>query len=160
MFSLEYDPAYDPLEHLDLMKVRLVRHTLSDHNALWVPERQMVIVDRNLRSDLLRPTLAHECDHAEKQDCGGHAPRNEARANLCSAQRLINPSLWDELTPIVSDYDEICLELGVTRRQFRAYYEDRRRKDSSSPKMERVGNTVYIGPKMGAGQWLKKVEVA
>ena len=160
MFIPEYDPAYDPVEHLDQMRIPIIRHRLDGHNAIWVPERPMVIVDRGLRADLLRPTLAHECDHVAHNDAGGHHPRNEARANLHSALRLIDPAQWDALTPIHSDYDYICLELGITRRQFRAYLEHRRRADARRQRRERIGNTLYLDPKMGAGQWTKRLEVA
>ncbi|MCW2289121.1 hypothetical protein [Leucobacter luti] len=160
MFVPEYDPAYDPLEHLDQMKIHHVRHTLNGHNAIWVPERRMVISDRNLRSELLRPTLAHECDHAVNDDCAGHHPRNESRANLHSAFRLIYPPLWDSMTALHSDYDQICLEIGITRRQFRAYYDHHRRLAAARERRERLGDTVYENPKMGAGQWTRKFEVA
>ena len=160
MFLPEYDPAYDPLEHLEKLKVRHVRHALNGHNAIWVPERRMVITDRNLRSELFRPTLAHECDHVVNDDCAGHHPRNEARANLHSAFRLIDPKLWESLTPFHSDYDQICLEVGITRRQFLAYYDYTKRQEASRMRRERFGNTLYLNPRMGAGQWAEKTEVA
>lgn len=142
------------------MGVRFVRHTLRDNNALWVPGRRLVVSDRALRHDLVRPTLAHECSHVEYNDTGGHHPRAEARANLHSALRLVNPALWDDLTSFVADYDEICLELGITRRQFRAYYEHKRRTDASQVRLQHIGNKIYADPRMWAGEWKEQMEVA
>ncbi|QIK63796.1 hypothetical protein G7068_11820 [Leucobacter viscericola] len=155
MILPQYDPSYDPVEHLEAMKVRLVRHTLHGHNALWVPERKLVIVDRGLRSDLTRPTLSHECSHVENCDIGGHHPKLELRANLHSALRLINPIAWNELTPHTSCYDTLCLELGITRRQFLAYVDYRKGLQKSGA--VRIGDTVYGDSKMGASQWSMKV---
>lgn len=160
MCKLEYDPAYDPVEHLDRLKVRIVKHTLSRENAIWSPERRMIVLGRNLAPELVRPTLTHECDHVLHDDCGGHHVRNEARANLHSAIRLINPVEWKKLTRAHSDYDRICLELGITRRQFRAYHENELRTAAKRARLERYGNALYLEPKMGAGQWAMKLEVA
>lgn len=159
----EYDPAFDPVERFDRLKIPVITHTLRNANALWVPERYvngMVLLNRGLASELVRPTLAHEHSHVANGDCGGHHPSNEARANLHSALRLINPDAWKELTALHSDYDYICLELGITRRQFRAYAEHQQREEARRVRMEQVGNVTYIGSKMGAGQWTVKVEVA
>lgn len=157
MILPKYDPAYDPVEHLDRMGVRIVRHSLNNSNAIWVPERKFVILDRKLRSDLVRPTLGHECVHVEFNDAGGHHPKNESRANLHSGLRLTSPSLWESLTAIHSDYDYICLELGITRRQFLAVYDYRKQQAALSSKLERLGATTYLEPRMGAGQFLAKV---
>ncbi|WP_025132758.1 hypothetical protein [Leucobacter sp. PH1c] len=153
-----YDPAYDPVELLDRMKTRIVVHSI-ELPAIWVPERNMVIRDRNLRPDLIRPVLAHECVHVEHSDPGGHHPRNEARANLHSALRITNPGEWDKLTACHSDYDRICIELGITRSQFLAYHEHRKRLATARDRLERYGNTIYRAPRMGAGQWAQRLEV-
>ncbi|MCW2286934.1 hypothetical protein EDF60_1579 [Leucobacter luti] len=72
--------------------------------------------------------LTHEYLHVVNNDPGGHNPRNEARANLMAALTLIDPNRWSDLTSIHSDYDHICLELGITRAQFMAYYQFTTRK--------------------------------
>jgi len=159
----EYDPVFDPVERFDQLKIPVITHTLRNANALWVPERYengMVLLHRGLRSELVRPTLTHEHAHVANGDCGGHHPSNEARANLHSALRLINPGAWNELTALHTDYDYICLELGITRRQFRAYHDHKRAVRNSGIRLERVGKTTYLDPKMGAGQWTRKYEVA
>ncbi|KAM9867055.1 hypothetical protein ACIFOC_00377 [Leucobacter aridicollis] len=155
-----YDPKYDPVEHLDALKVRLVKHTLHHEYAIWAPERRLVAIDRNTPAHLVRPVLSHEADHAEKNDVGGHHSKNETRANLNSALRLINPSEWDLLAATLTDYDRICLELGITRAQFRAYHEHRRSIDAARVRLDRIGDALYLNPKMGVGQWAMRFEVA
>ncbi|MFD5599870.1 hypothetical protein ACFWHR_07410 [Leucobacter sp. NPDC058333] len=158
MFELSYDPAYDPIQHLEQMKVRLVRHTLNNLSAVWVPSRKLVILDRNVASEYERPVLAHECAHAESNDPGGHDTRTEHRANLASGLRLADPEEWSTLTAAHADFDRICLELGITRGQFLALYKHFSTKRTH--RLERYGQTIYQDPKMGAGQWARKFEVA
>ena len=88
-------------------------------NGLWLPGHRAVVLDVNLRTEFVHPTLAHECSQAEFDDVSGHQPRDETRANVHPALRLINPALWDELATVIADNDTNCLELGITRRQFR-----------------------------------------
>lgn len=115
-----YRLGYDPRQHADEMEVKIVYHSLSDNWGVWVPERRMIIVDRGCPAHLVTPVLAHECDHAEHRDPAGHHPRNEARANLNSARRLASIAEFDALTSAYTDYDRICIELGLTREQFTA----------------------------------------
>ncbi|QAB17099.1 hypothetical protein Leucomu_03460 [Leucobacter muris] len=156
MQPLTYDPAYDPVEHLDRMKIRLVVHSIG-LPAIWVPERNMVVRDRGLRADLIRPVLGHECVHVENGDPGGHHPRHEVRSNLHSALRLIDPAEWAKLTASHSDYDRICLELGITRSQFLAYHDHERRSAASRRRLERYGDAIYLEPRMGVGQWAARI---
>lgn len=123
-----YDPTFDPVERLTALNVRLVSHPLYRHDALWVPRRRMVIVNEHLEPAHVTPVLTHEYVHVINDDPGGHHPRNEARANLISALILTNPNRWADLTAIHSDYDHICLELGITREQFVAYYQHQLRR--------------------------------
>lgn len=153
-----YDPKYDPLEHLDQMGVRLIKHTLTQHDAIWIPERRIVLLDRKLSVEHVRPVLAHECVHVEHGDPGGHHPKNEFRANLQSALRLINPTEWDTLSNTLDDYDRICLELGITRAQFLAYCKRVRERRWQGQRVERIGDIIYVNPKMGDGQWSMKLE--
>ncbi|UOR02006.1 hypothetical protein MUN77_01350 [Leucobacter allii] len=160
MFLPEYDPSYDPVEHLDRMGVRLIKRTMFHTNAIWIPEQRTVAMNRGLRADLVHATLSHECSHAENDDCGGHHPRNEGRADLHSALRNINPLEWERLVGINDDYDALCLELRITRRQFRAYHRHRLQKVAARMRVEQYGNAIYLDPKMGVGQYAAKYEVA
>ncbi|MGW9020702.1 hypothetical protein ACWGOE_04360 [Leucobacter chromiiresistens] len=155
-----YDPSYDPVAELAKMGIRIVRHSLKHANAIWVRERRLVIVDRGLRPDLVRPTLAHEHQHAVNGDPGGHNHRDESRAVLESAKILIDPAEWDVLTYAHDDYDRVCMELGVMRDQFLAYYRFRQMRAASETRLERIGTAVYENPKMGVGNWTRKYEVA
>ena len=112
---------YDPHAHAEQMNVRVVYHPLRASKGLWVPEQRMILLRPRMRPFVERAILTHECDHAAHDDPAGHDPRNEARANLNAAMRLIDPREWAELTRIYPDYDKICIELGITREMFRAY---------------------------------------
>lgn len=114
--------VYDPHAHAEKMGVRIIYHPLRASKGIWVPDKRIILCRPNLRPFVERAVLAHECVHAEHNDPAGHHPRNEARANLIAAQRLIDPREWSELTRVYSDYDHICLELGITREQFMAYH--------------------------------------
>lgn len=156
----EYDPAYDPVEHLAAMGFSLIRHTLRESWAITIPHQRRVLWDPAMPPYLKKPVLSHECSHVELGDPGGHHPRNEARADLHAALKNIDPTEWDRLTGVEHDYDAICIDLGITRAQFRAYYEHRQSVDRPALRLHRYGNAVYQDPKMGAGQWSRKFEVA
>lgn len=123
-----FNPAFDPLERLADLNVRVVRRPLNDHDGLWFPNHKAVVADEKLSPARLRAVLTHEYVHAVYNDPEGHHPRNEARADLYSAMILIDPRQWESLTPIYTDYDHICLELGITREQFVAYHRHTLRK--------------------------------
>lgn len=61
---------------------------------------------------------------------------------------------------MTQDYDRICLELGVTREQFVAYNEERKRQREEALRFERLGDVVYLDPKMGEGQWAMRIGAA
>ncbi|MBC9953275.1 hypothetical protein ICM05_01250 [Leucobacter sp. cx-42] len=123
-----YDPAFDPLERLADRGVQIIQHQLHKNDAIWIPRRNLIIVDEALHPMMLRPTLTHEWVHVINSDPGGHYPRFENRADLISARILTDPNQWADLTKIHGDYDHICLEIGITRGQFMAYYQDQLRK--------------------------------
>lgn len=151
---------YDPREHADEMKVPIIRHTLRGLHAAWIPGKRVILLNRNIPSELETPVLAHECDHAEHDDPPGHHRRYESRADLHAAQRLIDAREFGILTSVYTDYDRICIELGVTREQFLAFREYRSQQVAHVRRVERIGDAVYVDPKMGAGQWAMKYEVA
>lgn len=123
-----YDPAFDPIERLAERRVRIVNRSLNNHDAIWLPRHNVVVLDTNIDPAMKRPVLTHEWVHVINNDPGGHHPRNEARANLISAMVLTDPDRWADLTPIYDDYDHICLEIGITRGQFMAYYQHHTRR--------------------------------
>lgn len=153
-------PLYDPREHAEEMKVPIIRHTLDGIYGAWIPGKRVILLSRTIPAELEVPVLAHECDHAEHDDPAGHHPKYETRANLHAALRLIDEDEFEVLTTMYADYDRICLELGITREQFLAYRDYRSRIIEESTRIERIGEAVYVEPKMGAGQWAMKFEVA
>lgn len=153
-------PLYDPYAHADQMGVRIYRHTLHDCYGAWIPGKRAILLDRNIPAEFEVPVLAHECDHAEHNDPPGHHVRYEARANLHAAQRLIVVARFDDLMSVHTDYDLVCLELGVTREQLIEFAKFRRDQIAKKLRLHRLGQAVYMGPKMGAGQYIAKFEVA
>lgn len=151
---------YDPRAHADEMRVRIIYHSLKDMYGAWNPVRRTILLDRQIPPGFETAILAHECVHAEHNDPGGHHPRHERRAHLNSARRLINVDEWDKQTAMHGDYDRICGEFGITRQQFLAFRDFRKRQLASDARMERIGDAVYVNPKMGSGQWAMKLEVA
>ena len=145
-----YQPDYDPRQHADEMNVQIIYHSLRDNYGVWVPERRIIIIDRNCPAHMQTPVLAHECDHAQHNDPAGHHARKEARANLNSARRLISPSEFDALTVMYPDYDRICLELGVTREQFTAYA-TWRKSETLAVQEGAAGDTVNIADVVRSG---------
>ncbi len=151
---------YDPYEHADQMGVRIFRHTLRDCYGAWAPGKRAILLDRNVPAEFEIPVLAHECDHAEHNDPPGHHARYEARADLHAAQRLIDVAKFDDLMSVHTDYDLVCLELGVTREQLVQFVKFRKQQIEQKLQLHRFGQAVYRRPKMGAGQYEAKYEVA
>lgn len=149
----EYDPAYDPVEHIKAHGFKIIRHTLERCWAITNSARRQVLWDPRMPAHLEFGIFGHEASHVENLDPGGHHPRNEARADLHSALRRVNPVEWERLVGVHHDYDAICIELGITRGQFRALHEHERRKAASGVRLERLGSKVYLEPRMGAGQY-------
>lgn len=102
-----------------------------------------------------RSVLAHEIAHAVFEDVpskfGPVNAKQERRADEWAALRLITP---DDYQAAEEHWDghasAIAYDLGVTTNLVGAY----RRV------LARIGDTVYVDARMGAGQWAHKLEVA
>ncbi|WP_417556109.1 ImmA/IrrE family metallo-endopeptidase [Microbacterium sp.] len=99
--------------------------------------------------------LAHEIGHAVFQDVyTPHGParaRQEARANEWAARHLITPDAYaaaEERRGIHAA--SLAFELGVTVELVEAYQR----------LLQRIGDTVYVAPRMGAGLWDHRVQVS
>ena len=126
-----YDPSFDPVAKINALGVRIVKKPLQHNDAIWIPHRKLVILDPFMAPSRVKPVLTHEYAHIINGDQGGHDPRSEARANLVSSLILTDPIAWEDLTRIHSDYDHICIELGLTREQFIAYHHHRSRRKAA-----------------------------
>lgn len=102
-----------------------------------------------------RSVLAHELAHAvygDEPDMFGHLPqRVEDRADEWAAHFLIDPAEYriaEEKYGVHLDW--IAQELCVLERLVVAYERT----------LHRIGNAVYVNPKLGHGNWAAKYEVA
>lgn len=99
--------------------------------------------------------FGHELGHATFRDVPSILPhvdaRQERRADAWAAHFLIDPALYAAAAAKYGrELDWIAQELGVLKRLVIAYEDT----------LTRVGDRVYIGARMGAGQWRACLEVA
>lgn len=99
--------------------------------------------------------LAHEIAHAVFQDTytpyGPARARQERRANEWAALHLITPAAYaaaEERRGIHAA--SLAFDLGVTIELVEAYQR----------LLQRIGDTVYVAPRMGAGLWAHRVKVS
>lgn len=104
---------------------------------------------------LLRSVLAHELGHAVFGDVpsmfGPSNAKMERRASEWAALRLITPDQYREVEQIRDGHvASMAHDLGVVDWIVTAY----------QGLLARLGDQVYIDPRMGAGQWSARYEVA
>jgi len=99
-----------------------------------------------------RSVLAHELAHeyyGDEPDMFGHMPqRVEDRADEWAAHFLFTPDDYRYAEERFGTHlGWIAQELGVLEKLVVAYERT----------LHRIGNEIYINPKMGAGQWVQRV---
>ena len=104
---------------------------------------------------LERSVLAHELAHATRGDertfFGYYDDRDERAADEWAAHFLIHPDEYrDAEERHNGKIDAIASDLYVLNRTVEAYQRT----------LRRIGNTVYVHPKYGVGQYAKRYEVA
>lgn len=102
-----------------------------------------------------RSVLAHEIGHAVYQDTytpyGPARARQEARANEWAAGHLITPEAYAAAEEHRGFHAaSLAFELGVTVELVEAYQR----------LLQRIGDTVYVAPRMGAGLWDHRIQVS
>ena len=120
------DGKYDPHDHAASLNIELVYGRLRTGNALWVPDRRMILLQKNMRVIHERSILAHELGHAEL----GHRddrPKHEVLANRFAAENLVDRAHYLELLPWATDAARLSLELGVTTKLMQVYLNVHRR---------------------------------
>lgn len=131
---------------------RPLRH---DRDGQYVHARKVIHLRPGMHARHHRSVLAHELGHAVFGDMpskfGPVNAKQERRAEEWAALRLID---HDEYRYLESAYDGrpagIAVELGVMTSIVTAY----------QGLLQRIGDITYVGPRMGVGQWLHRVEVA
>ena len=121
----------------------------------YAHDRQLIRLRPGMSARLHRSVLAHELGHAAFADVpsqfGPVHAKQERRAEEWAALVLINIDDYRHLEQIHHGHaGAIAVDLGVMRSIVLAY----------QGLLERIGDTTYLRPKMGAGQWAHREEVA
>jgi Zn-dependent peptidase ImmA (M78 family) len=126
-----------------------------DRDGEYRHKHHVIRLRRGMPARLHRSVLAHELAHAVFADTpsrfGPVNAKQERRADEWAALRLIHPDDYRHAEALHEGHPgAIAVELGVIRSIVLAYQR----------LLERVGDTVYVGAKMGAGQWAHREHVA
>lgn len=142
------------LDMADALGVTVEPFPLVGRNGEYRHDLKRIRLREGMTIRQERSVLAHEIAHAVFGDVpskfGPVNAKQERRADEWAALRLITPgayraseSEWDG-HPAAMAYD-----LGVTTKLVTAFQRV----------LARIGDTVYVGPRMGVGQWADKLEV-
>lgn len=122
--GLEYNPEIT----LDQLGIRVIRIWLRDTWAAWSADDQTVVLASGLSVVQERCILAHEVEHiaAGDIDCSGRrlAIRQEHRADIRAARRLIAISDLAAIAQWASDVASAAAELNVTERMLQMRLDD------------------------------------
>jgi Zn-dependent peptidase ImmA (M78 family) len=126
-----------------------------DRDGEYRPKHRVIRLRRGMPSRLHRSVLAHELAHAvfgdEPTHFGPRHAKQERRADEWAALRLIAHEDYRHAEAVRDGHPgAIAVDLGVVRSIVEAYQRI----------LLRVEDTVYVQPKMGAGMWAHRVDVA
>lgn len=125
------------------------------HTSGYRPDDAIVHLTPGMRGRTARSVLAHEIGHHVL----GHLPvpagaarrRQEAAANLWAARQLISAPAYAAAEEAHGGHaPSMAFDLNVSTELVIVYQRQ----------LLRVDSTTYVAPRMGAGQWLDRVEVA
>ncbi|MFJ4173337.1 ImmA/IrrE family metallo-endopeptidase [Microbacterium sp. NPDC089696] len=140
----------------DALGVRIEYADLAhlDRDGDYNPITKVMRLQRGMSRRLLQCTLAHELCHAIFGDrpskFGPVNAKQERRADEWAALRLIDRDAYRDAERMHDgNVTLMCQTLDVIEDILIAYQRV----------LLRVGDTVYVAPKMGAGQWHQKVDV-
>ena len=147
------DQLYDALTALGV-RIEYVQLP-PDRDGEYIHEQKLIRMRPGMASRLHLSVLAHECAHAvfadEPSAFGPVNAKQERRADEWAALRLIRREDYAASEAIHHGHaGAIAHDLGVVRSIVEAY----RRV------LLRVGDTVYVQPRMGAGMWAHREDLA
>ncbi|MEV8023708.1 ImmA/IrrE family metallo-endopeptidase [Microbacterium sp. NPDC080220] len=137
------------------VRIEHVRDLPADRDGEYIHERRLIRLRAGMATRLHRSVLAHECAHAifadEPSMFGPVNAKQERRADEWAALRLIRREDYVTAEAIHHGHaGAIAHDLGVVRSIVEAYQRV----------LLRIGDTVYVQPKMGAGMWTHRENVA
>ena len=117
---------YDPYQHAEELGVKVIHRRLTTGTGLWVPDLGVIFIQDGMRVIHDRSTLAHEIGHADL----GHwnsRPKHEVMADRYAAERMVDPEQLADLMRWSPDPSRWSLEMGVSTRLIRVYWNQHRR---------------------------------
>jgi len=126
-----------------------------DRDGEYQHDARLIRLRHDMSERLHRSVLAHECAHAVFGDVpsmfGPLNAKQERRADEWAALRLIRREEYKRSESVHHGHiGAIAHDLGVVRSVVEAYQRV----------LLRIGDVVYVAPKMGAGQWAEREEIA
>ena len=126
-----------------------------DRDGEYLHDHGLIRLQRDMPTRLHRSVLAHECAHAVVADVpsmfGPVNRKQERRADEWAALRLVTVDDYKRAEALHHGRaDAMAVELNVTLRLVEAYQRV----------LLRVGDTVYLAPRMGAGQYSHMEQIA
>ncbi|AXA95416.1 hypothetical protein CEP17_02725 [Microbacterium sp. PM5] len=126
-----------------------------DRDGEYIHQRRLIRLRPGMTERLHLSVLAHECAHAvfgdEPSMFGPVNAKQERRADEWAALRLIDLDAYRRAEFIYNGHPgAVAHELGVVRSIVEAYQRV----------LLRIGDTVYVKPREGAGQWAHREQVA
>lgn len=137
------------------VRIDYVRNMPPDRDGEYIHQRRLIRLRAGMTQRLHRSVLAHECAHAvfgdEPTMFGPANAKQERRADEWAALRLIHHDDYRAAEQLHHGHaGAIAHDLGVVRSIIEAYQRV----------LLRVGDTVYVQPKMGAGMYTHREDVA
>lgn len=145
---------HDMLDALGV-RVEYSKHLPRDRDGEYIHDRRLIRLRSGMAERLHRSVLAHEVAHAVFADVpsmlGPVNAKQERRADEWAALRLITPEAYRRAESLHGSHNgALAVELGVITRIVAAYQRI----------LARIGNTVYVAPRMGGGQYHHSERVA
>ncbi|KAA0961203.1 ImmA/IrrE family metallo-endopeptidase [Microbacterium sp. ANT_H45B] len=144
------------LDFADAIDVHIEYRSLpADRDGQYVHARRVIYLRPGIHSRHHRSVLAHELAHALWGDVPSKFrpvnAKQERRAEEWAALRLIDLDTYRYLEGVHHGRAAgMAVELGVMKSIVLAY----------QGLLQRIGDTTYVDPQMGAGQWHERIEVA
>lgn len=141
---------------LDDLGVRVEYADLSGRARLgeYIHRRKLVRLHNDLGPREHPFVLGHETWHAINGDEPSMFPqfdeKMERRADEWAAMQLIDPARYSEVErDCIGHIPTMAFQLGVIDEALEVYIS----------MLSRIGDTVYVQPRMGAGIWTERIEV-
>jgi Zn-dependent peptidase ImmA (M78 family) len=145
------------LDMADALEVRIVYADLShlERDGDYCFRTNTIRLQEGMAPRLYNSVLAHELAHAVFGDSrsmfGPINAKQERRADEWAALRLIDLDAYREAEHLRDGHiPSMAYDLGVIEDSVEAYQRV----------LVRVGDTLYLQPRMGAGQWAERIALA